>query len=222
MFTSYTNKVLVCVYTHKGDHVNLEKLKRTAWYLHYSKLSNFTFIDFYGDSINSGGTNNSVILEAEDDYSKLSIKTIKMVEYSVNNIDFDFLVKIDSSIVSDAHVSSSNLFSFDNFIRKFNSNFFNLEYNGYVPILRNTFKSFRSWAASKKLAVMPEILFQDIGLDMWPNSYWGGKCYSISLQCCHALINNKPLFYRFKELMGGCEDLCVGTVLRKEFINHHG
>lgn len=220
MFTLSTSRLLICIYTCEQDSENLNKLKNSDWYKQYSCLPNIKFIDVYAseDIESTYHLSGSVLkVRTRESYDNLSVKTIEMIKSCKDLFDFDFLIKIDSSIVSDASSKIHHLFSFENFVSNFNDSFINKDYNGFVPILGNTVDSFKRWARSKKLTVMPELLFGSMGYDNWPEKYWGGKCYCLSNDSINKLIKNEDMFYLFRDYMGACEDFCIGTILKDKF-----
>jgi hypothetical protein len=180
-------------------------------------MSNFKFIDVYAseeiefDYLLNGST---LTEKTKESYDNLSVKTIQMIKSCKDLFNFYFLIKIDSSIISDNSSNIHDMFSFKNFTSKFNDKFLSEDYNGYVPIVGNSIESFKAWARSKNLTVMPELIFGSIGFDNWPSKYWGGKCYILSNASIDKLIKNEDLFHVFKDHMGACEDFCVGTILK--------
>ena len=88
------------------------------------------------------------------------------------------------------------------------------EYDGLTPIKNNTVSTFRNWASMKKMFVMPEALISDIGKDKWPTEYWAGGCYCLGKKSVEKILTQKNLFDKFKNLMGGCEDMAIATSLR--------
>jgi hypothetical protein len=217
MYTLSTSRILACIYTCEGDKQNLSLLKQTDWYKTYSSMSNFKFIDVYAsegiecDYLLKGSM---LTVKTKESYDNLSVKTIQMIKSCRELFDFDFLIKIDSSIISDASSKVHDIFSFENFVSQFDDKFLSEDYNGYVPIMGNTIDSFKGWARSKNLTVMPELIFGSLGYDNWPSRYWGGKCYILSNTSIDKLIKNEDLFHVFKDHMGACEDFCVGTILK--------
>jgi hypothetical protein len=217
MSTLSTSKILICIYTCKRDAESVAELKDTDWFKDVSSKDNFEIIEVLADpSIKEeyAFKNNILTLKTEESYDNLCIKTYKMIDACSKLFNFDYLLKIDSSIIKNNHISVSPAFSFYNFENKFKENFFSKPYNGYVKIEGNSLESFRNWASSKSLFVLPEALFSEVGFDKWPKSYWGGKCYSVSKELIPLVVQNESLFYKFKNLMGGCEDFCIGMILR--------
>jgi hypothetical protein len=192
-------------------------LEKSAWYSSIKKNPNYLIVNIYANpnlEEECVTTEKTMTVKTEESYDNLSVKTYLMIKNALKYFDFDFLLKIDSSIILDKHCSVANLFSFKNFLEKFSQGFFSKEYNGYVKIEGNSIESFRSWASGLNLFVMPEALFTDLGHDKWPSWYWGGKAYSLSKSLALKIRNQEKLFLKFKNLMGGCEDFCIACALK--------
>lgn len=216
MSTLSTSKILVCIYTCEKDRSSLEKLKSTDWYKDISSRNNFQAIDVFADeTINEEYQikNNTLTVKTQESYDNLCIKTYKMIQACDQLFDFDYLLKIDSNIIENRHNKTSMLFSFEYFLEKFYNSGVIGEYNGLTPIIGNTIHSFRNWANSKSLFVLPEVIISELGDDRWPNSYWAGGCYCLGIDSISKILQQKSLFDKFKNLMGGCEDMCIAIAL---------
>jgi len=216
MSISSTSKILACIYTCEKDRSSLDKLKRTDWYKDISIRNNFQTIDVFADeSIDKEFQLNDNVLtvKTQESYDNLCIKTYKMIQACDQLFEFDYLLKIDSNIIENRHNKTSMLFSFEYFLEKFYNSGVIGEYNGLTPITGNTIGSFRSWANSKNLFVMPEAIISELGDDRWPKSYWAGGCYCLGKNSISKILQQKCLFDKFKNLMGGCEDMAVATCI---------
>ena len=217
MMINDNNTILFCLYTCEADEPSLHKLKETDWYKELSTKSNTKFIEIYADPDISSRyilCGNRLTVKTEESYDNLCIKTYKMIEACSREITFDYLVKLDCNIIENRHNKTSNLFSFEYFIEKFNDPGIIGEYNGLTPIKNNTVSTFRNWASMKKIFVMPEALISDIGEDKWPTEYWAGGCYCLGKKSVAKILKQKELFYKFKRLMGACEDMAIAAALR--------
>lgn len=216
MSTLSTSKILVCIYTCEKDRSSLEKLKSTDWYKDISSRNNFQTIDVFADeSINEEYQlkNNTLTVKTQESYDNLCIKTYKMIQACNQLFEFDYLLKIDSNIIENRHNKTSMLFSFEYFLEKFYNSGVIGEYNGLTPITGNTIESFRNWANSKSLFVMPEVILSELGDSCWPKSYWAGGCYCLGKNSILKILQQKNLFGKFKNLMGGCEDMAIATCI---------
>lgn len=216
MSTLSTSKILICLYSCKKDAASLEKLKDTDWYKDVSSLENFTIIDVFADPVIDNEfelKGDLLTLKTEESYDNLCMKTYQMIEVCAKVFDFNYLLKIDANIIENRHNTTSMLFSFDYFLQKFYNEGVIGEYNGLTPIMNNTVDQFRSWASSKNLFVMPEVLISDIGESKWATNYWAGGCYCLGKNSISKILNQKDLFVKFKNLMAGCEDMAIAIAL---------
>jgi hypothetical protein len=216
MSTLSTSKILVCIYTCAQDAESVAELKDTDWFKDVSSRDNFEIIEVLADpSIKEEYSfkNNILTLKTEESYDNLCMKTYNMIDACSKLFDFDHLLKIDSNIIKNRHNKTSMLFSFEYFLKKFYNEGVFGEYNGLTPIQGNTVEQFRNWASSKKLFVMPEVLISEIGESKWATNYWAGGCYCLGQKSIQKVIAQKKLFQKFKNLMGGCEDMAVASAL---------
>ena len=97
-------KKLICIYTCIKDQPRLKKLKETDWYRQVTTDDECTVIEVYADPsiseeyIYTEGEN-VLIVRAEEVYNKLSIKTYSMIKACVNLMEFDYLVKVDATVI---------------------------------------------------------------------------------------------------------------------------
>jgi hypothetical protein len=217
-----TSKILICINSCERDIDSILKLKESEWYKDCKARDNITIVFYYADP--SLGQDDFVHkpssfelkLNTEESYDNLSIKTFKMLSSCSTIFDFDFLLKVDCKIIDDQHNSTSSLFSFENFNKCFYDESMFKDYGGFTPIVGSTVESFRNWASSKKLFVLPEIFISNHNLDGLPNHYWAGGGYCLSKIYVNRIIEQENLFRECKNLMGGCEDICVGIACNYE------
>jgi hypothetical protein len=212
------NKILYCLYTCDRDRHNLSTLKSTDWYKSTKDHpETVEILDVYADPSIGGPytcAGNTLTVNTEESYDNLCIKTYKMLKSCYDLFIFDYLVKIDANIIANNHNRTSHLFSFEYFLEKLQKEGIIGEYNGLTPIKPNTISTFRNWASMKKIFVMPEALISDIGEGKWPKQYWAGGCYCLGKKSVEKVLKQKDLFDKFKNLMGGCEDMAVACALK--------
>jgi hypothetical protein len=214
MSSSFTSEILICINYCDKDLASLDKLRASSWYKDCESNPNVTIIEYKADP--SLGDNDfsfcgkNLVVNTSESYDNLCIKTLKMLNACHTALSFDFLIKIDCTIIEGRHNHISDLFSFENFVKTFYSNTLFQEYEGCVPITHSSVGSFRAWASSKKLFVLPEILLSKYDLEILPQHYWAGSCYCLQQNIIAKILEQDNLFKDFQELMGGCEDLCIG------------
>ena len=217
-----TNNILICINTCDRDKDSLSRLKDSDWYRYCQECSNIKIITYSAKKLEDGIDFNYIdsirhmFLNTVESYDNLSIKTFKMLSACNLSFSFDFLLKVDCRIIDNLHNNTSDLFSFENFLKAFFNETLFADYGGFTPIIGTTNNSFRQWASSKKLFVLPEIFLNEIGINSLPSNYWAGGAYCLSSQCVEKIIKQTKLFESCKNLMGGCEDLCVGIAVNYE------
>ena len=217
MSTSFTSKTLICINSCLSDIASLEKLKNTEWYKAVALSENYDVITVLADpNIEADSIHgDKLVIKTEEEYTNLCMKTFHMIEYFIALTSCDFFMKVDSKIIEGQHDKTSEQFSFNHFLRKFNEKAFESDYGGACPILGANPNQLRYWASSKNLTVMPELLLTELGINEFPIKYWAGSSYSLSRANAHKATQRKDVFESFKNLMAGCEDLCVGTIVNK-------
>lgn len=217
MSFSSTNKTLVCINTCLDDTESLYQLKETDWYQFIEKSPEYRPMTVLADPKvgHSFTYEDKLIIKTEEEYTNLCMKTFYMIDYFMQNTTYDYFMKVDSNIIKGNHDTTSELFSFNHFLKKFNEKAFKENYGGACPILGANPNQLRYWANSKNLSVMPELLLTELGIDEFPIKYWAGSSYSLGRGNAYKVTQNKNTFKSFKNLMAGCEDLCIGTVVKK-------
>jgi hypothetical protein len=158
--------------------------------------------------------NAQLFLNVKEEYSKLSIKTYKMIEFFNKYYQFDYLLKIDASIID--RDSRIRQYTFDNFENNYNNKLFIRDYDGILNVENHSFRYIRQWAQSKNMKANPEKIF---GNEKIPD-FWGGNAYVLSKKACDIISRNEKNFIDFEKHMCGCEDLCVGLTLHQNGIKN--
>lgn len=220
MSTSSINKsekTLICINSCLSDEESLTKLRDTEWFREVDESPEYDIvIALANPSISETHIEGqNLIIKTEEDYTNLCMKTYYMIDYFMCKTINDYFIKIDSKIIEGEHNKTSNLFSFDNFLKKFNEGAFKENYGGACPILGANPNHLRHWASTKNLTVIPELLLSELDIDKFPLKYWAGSAYSLSRGAAHKAHGRKDVFEAFKRLMSGCEDLCIGTIIDK-------
>jgi len=213
LYRSYilkNKKIILCIYTCEKDREKLNLLKKSNWYSHYSKYRNIKFIEVYAGNNILSFENKKLLLNTEESYSNLSMKTYHMIDFVYKNFDFDYFMKLDCGIIN--RPTKIRQFTFNNFVNNFENKLFYREYDGVLNVENHTFKSIHGWANGKGFFVDPESIF--IKENNIPD-FWGGNCYVLDKNNCGIISNNKQNFQLFKDKMAGCEDLCVGYTLKQ-------
>lgn len=182
MSTSSTSKTLICINTCHQDAASLEELRATDWFNFVNSSSEYEVIIVLADpNVGTSFTyEDKLIIKTEEAYDNLCMKTFYMIEYFLTVTSFDFILKLDSKIIEGRHNNTSHLFSFENFLDNFYKNSFEQDYGGACGIIGTNPTLLRSWASSKNLTIMPELLLTELGIEEFPMKYWAGSSYSLS------------------------------------------
>lgn len=208
------SKILICIYSSLHHEDKVKQIKKSVWFNDFNRHANTKFFEVYGGAENTYSLGNKVFLSVDEDYKKLSLKTYKMIEYFNKYHDFDFLLKIDSSIID--RDSDVRQYTFSNFENNYRNKLFIRDYDGVLNVENHSFQYIQQWANSKNLKVEPEKIFGDEKIP----DFWGGNAYVLSKKACGILSQNENYFLDFEKHMAGCEDLCVGYILRKNGVKN--
>ena len=213
-------KRLICIYTCKQDEVALNKLKQTEWYKQVLEDKHCTVYSVFADaSIKSeyilDKENNTLIIKAEEDYSKLSLKTHQMMKVCVELEEFDFLIKVDATLIN---FRNKSLLSFDYFCSQFNNTDFYKEYGGILWYIRQEIWRIEEWAKSKNLKNVDVKKVFDTDDDIAP--FYSGKCYVLGYDFCKFVASHGGVWAdKFAKYVGGSEDTMMGLIHREYSAN---
>jgi len=207
-------KKLICVYTCQRDVEFLNKLKQTDWYKEATADKNNTVFSVYadptiGEEYIIDKQNNTLIVKAEEEYSKLSLKTYQMIKACVDFEEFDYLIKVDSTIVDDLTMNSRGM-RFETFLNKYYSRSLYEDYDG-PWFLSVTNKNIINWFKMQGIShTNPYKVFKS---DEDIPSFYSGKSYIVGYEFCKYISKNgKPLAELMVEHVGGAEDLTIATL----------
>ena len=86
-------KIIIGIYTCESDKNSFEKIKKTDWYKKYKKYKNIKFLNVYAGYSDTKIVGDNLLLNTEESYSNLSMKTYHMINYINSNFDFDYFLK---------------------------------------------------------------------------------------------------------------------------------
>jgi len=208
-------KKLICIYTCVKNKKSLYKFKQTRFYNEIKKSNKFEIVEVYADGKKTQYNNNKLILDCEEDYSQLSIKSFKMIFECFEKFSFDKLIKIDCNIFE----YKTNEYGFpyeilnnllcENEIRNLVFDENKNDYFGSMLSYSQSENSLKKWANVKNLKVSSLKLKHRV-------PFFTGKCYCMSRNFCEYIKNNgnQEAEY-FVKNYGGVEDLYVGYMYSK-------
>jgi len=213
---------IICIYTHAGDIDALNKFKSSTIYKTIKECNEFKILEVFGNEIFNKPVydGNKLIVDCEEEYSALSVKTFKMIKSCVDNFDFDNIIKIDANILD--YSKRKNLFLSKSCLRRFYSDhkiksiIFQNSYKSYfgTHLIRYVSEeSFKIWADNKNIKNInynKEFLGDDFP------SFYTGKLYGLSYNFAKFIAKTgEYTAYNHKKNLGGAEDVFVGRMFSK-------
>ena len=214
-------KKLICIYTCEKDKLSLSKFKSTNLYKSLKQNKNNLLLEVYADSETSFFENGKLYLNCKEDYTKLSLKTFKMITKCVTTFDFDVLIKIDCNVLETDKIYGINtklkqrVFTENFILNTLNSDYIKNEYGGLVVSYVNNTKTLKKWGEAKNV----KLNFKNKANFEFP--FFCGKFYFLSYNMCEKIIqngNNELKF--FDDNLGPAEDVFIGYILNC-FLNTH-
>ena len=204
-------KQLICIYTCEKDKKSLQDFKNSSLYKSFKNNVNAHIIEVYAGHEKTKIINNSLLLNCKEEYSKLSIKTYKMISECLLKYKFDILIKIDCNILEKCTYDKFNLYSEETILKLYNSSYLEKEYFGTFLSFTDSYSSLSNWASQKNIKL-------NCKADFYFNiPFFGGKFYSLTRKSCENIsnYNNYLNATKFAIEYGGVEDVFVSHCLYK-------
>ena len=209
-------KILVCIYTCKHDKVFLDFFKCSPLYDYLKSSNKFEILEVYAGNNDTESLNGKLLLNCEENYSLLSIKTYEMINHCIKHFDFDVLIKIDCNIFD--HVNANELLPpnikcnllteqiITNIIKDLNNT---SVYGGAIASFVDSMQCFKRWADIKNINLV-ETQFNSEFV------YFTGKFYYLNREMCEFISKyGKSDAELFAKKLGGAEDVYVGYMINK-------
>ncbi len=216
-------KKLVCVYTDESDTENYNNL---IDYLNKNvdlTENNISIIKVLAGHERDEFVGDTLFLNCKESYDSLSVKTYEMIRMCTQHRDFDFLIKVDSSIVG--YGLKSNV----GYSKKVRSFFYALErikfllendlkfrlhkdYGGLHLTPGGNKEGYLNWAKNKNIEIDYDKIF---GIHQ-PSLKYTGKLYFMSRKLCNQVMctgYNKSRDY--VKYLGGSEDTLISEIHAK-------
>jgi len=212
---------IICLYTNPNDPSSLKKFKSSFICEKLKKNSKFKIIEVIGGNFTKTSFANGKLRLAHDEsYSSLSVKTFKMIDYLVKNVNFTKIIKLDPNIID--YSKKDNIFMgadcLDFFYnsKRIESAIFNddnRDYFGIHLINHISKKNYESWAFTKQLK---NINFDTEFKGESCPPFYTGKLYGVSHDFSTFISSNgKHIAMNHKKNLGGSEDTMVGRLFAK-------
>lgn len=200
-------KYLVCINTTKKlEYTSARQgLREQDWFIALQSNPDVEIVEVYADlSVTESVLENGVLtVPAPDRYDHLVTKVFRMFEFFAQRGGFDYIVKVDDSIV---RTKQSRALS-----TKGIAAFCSGDYSGITLFMSLPF-THSAWAKSHGLSSVRNI-------PLWV-PYFSGKCYACSKEACDAVVSNgSPYLETFIDSYLGVEDFFIGYVLDKHFFS---
>ena len=217
---------LICIYTCSRDIECDILIRESDWYLKNQSPVLFVTCDpsITHDYIFQHKSN-KLIIKTEESYTNLSTKTLKMIQAVVAEMQFDYMVKVDSTLINYRMKTESwhKWSAFEEFIASDKS----LQVYGGIKYwkhlkLRRTLAWHRDRGISVNKDDIVNIFRGNIPYDKHKNKWykvkfpgwWTGKCYVINREFAEYIsLNGDSINSMFiKANLGAPEDLYIGNM----------
>lgn len=200
---------IICIYTCEKDIVSKNLIKKSKWYKKEIKNKKNKIIFVYAKKIkkNFDLIKDILYVNTEEEYSNLSIKTLKMIKACVKMFNFKYLIKLDSTLIN--YKTEIKELNFKNFENWYDSKLWLSPYSGIYLHKDVTIDSIKKWCTRKGLSCKPNMIIQCKKI-----SYYSGKCYSINYSNCIHISNKirESMLYRMH--MAGIEDIFISQNIK--------
>jgi len=213
-------KILVCIYTCKQDKAFLDSFKSSSLYAYLKSSNAFQILEVYADKDNTELHGDKLLLNCEENYSLLSIKTYEMIDRCVKHFDFDVLIKIDCNIFD--HINANELLPpnikcnllneqiITNIIKCLSSTSI---YGGAIASFVDSVQCLKRWADIKNINLIETQLNSEF-------VYFAGKFYYLNRKMCEFISKyGKSDAELFAKNLGGAEDVYIGYMINKTKID---
>jgi hypothetical protein len=208
MKTEYDN--LICVYS-SCDHLDSAfKICKNL------KFTNYKIIIFLTKDCKKQFNNvehEIVYLDAEEGYTKLSIKTYEMLKYIHTNYDYKTIYKLDATVETGETCQTKDEHKHEIFKKFFNGAYCrNKDYDGAGKRTTNE-NLLQAWADKKQIKINAKIFRDMTQCDSL--TYYSGKFYVIGYDFSKYIIEKsdiKKISSTLTKHLGGTEDLMIGLL----------
>lgn len=221
--TDKAGNLLVCVYTCTAHEAFLEAFSISSVARFLGERPKTRIVPVYAEMGISqpeiaGGR---LLVPAEETYEKLSLKTYEMIAAACELFQFDWLLKIDVSVVrrnfSDPEYADRKPIDLDDLLAYLQQAPNNGDYDGYTFMQSPSRDGALNWARKKGKAINYERIFGDGPMC----SFYSGKCYFISRRLAEFIRREGEAIAREQaEHFLGSEDVMIGRLYEKFAAGH--
>ena len=214
--------LLLCIYTCEADRLYLEQLKSSRLYARAAAAERIHILEVYAEPELACPTlqDGRLILSCPEAYGSLSIKTHAMLDYCHAHFDFNYLLKLDCTLVDYASRPSNRsseqlnrVFNLDAVERLiFDPAFYDSEYIG-LHWQHASRDGIAQWAKVKGL---PALDLDQIFGERDEISYYAGKFYALGRCFCRFIARHgATMAQEHQHALHGSEDLMIGRLYER-------
>jgi hypothetical protein len=167
---------LICINTCEKDAGEMEYLKKSDFYKKLKETDGIGIIEVYRGVSQTKFENGKLFLEGEERYDQLHIKTYQMINWCVENLTFNRLVKLDCNFLTYSSVGERTRKKICGIDRVENA-IYKKKFKQYIgsngrPFL---YRDLNAWLKQRGIEL-------DLGQPKWlvdGTHYFCGKCYRI-------------------------------------------
>lgn len=216
--TDRAGNLLVCVYTCAAHASFLESFSTSSVARYLRDRPKTHILPVFADVAISQPefTGGRLVVQAEEAYEKLSLKTYGMIAACCDLFAFDWLLKIDVSVVrrdfSEPEFADRKPIDLDDLVAYLEQAPNNVDYDGYTLLQRPEREGALNWARKKGKAINYERIFG--GGPMC--SFYSGKCYFMSRRFAEFVRREGEAIAREQaEHFLGAEDVMIGRLYER-------
>ena len=167
---------LICINTCEKDAEEMEYLEKSNFYKKLKNTDGIGILKFYRGQESTKFENGKLLLQGTEQYDKLHIKTYEMIQWCVQNLSFNKLVKLDCNFLTYRTVGERTRKKICG-IDRVEHVIYNKKFQQYTgsngrPFL---YKDLNAWLKQRGVEI-------DLGQPKWLEdgmNYFCGKCYRI-------------------------------------------
>lgn len=170
---------LICINTCEKDKEHLEHLKNSDFYKKLKENNNIGILEYYRGSDETKFHDAQLHLYGDERYDKLHIKTYEMIQWCIQNLRFNRLVKLDCNFLTYTHVGERTRKKICG-IDRVERSIYKRKFVPYVGSNGREFliRDFNAWSKQKGIETMLDIPYW-LKDGTW---YYCGKCYRINYE----------------------------------------
>lgn len=170
---------LICINSCEKHEDHLQHLKNSEFYQKLKDTDGIGILEFYRGHESTKFENGKLLLQGIEQYDKLHVKTYDMIQWCIQNLRFNRLVKLDCNFLTYNHVGERTRKKICG-IDRVEKSIYKRKFVPYVGSNGREFllRDFRAWSKQKGIVTqLDEPTWLKDGI--W---YYCGKCYRINYE----------------------------------------